>query len=266
MAVPLPRHTPGAPPGPRPPHPRPVDPRPVDPRPPSSGPPSPGPAGTRLQLGDEVAARIRELIVDGLVRPGEHLRLERLAAEFQISVTPVREALKSLRSEGFVVLEPRRGFVVAPLSKQDVADLFWVQAGIAAELTARAAARLDDAALCDLDTFHDALEHARTVHRPDLMEQHNRDFHRRINVAAASPKLAWSMGAAARYVPRGLYGGVPDWPRLAVRDHSRILDALRAGDGPGAGIEMREHILRAGDLLVTHLERRGRWHPDEIGA
>ncbi|GGV10607.1 GntR family transcriptional regulator [Actinomadura cremea] len=256
MAVPLPRHTPGAPPGPRPPPPRPADPRP----------PSPGAVGTRVQLGDEVAARIRELIVDGLVRPGEHLRLEHLAAEFQISVTPVREALKSLRSEGFVVLEPRRGFVVAPLSKQDVADLFWVQAGIAAELTARAAARLDDVALGDLDGFHRALEQARAVHRPDLMEQHNRDFHRRINVAAASPKLAWSMGTAARYVPRGLYGGVPEWPRLAVRDHRRIMDALRAGDGPGAGVEMREHILRAGELLVTHLERRGRWRPDELGA
>ncbi|WP_199747596.1 MULTISPECIES: GntR family transcriptional regulator [Actinomadura] len=246
MAVPLPRHTPGAPPGPRP-------------------PPTPGSAGMRLQLADEVAARIRELIVDGRVRPGEHLRLERLAAEFRISVTPVREALKSLRAEGFVVLEPRRGFVVAPLSKQDVTDLFWVQAGIAAELAARAAAALDDAALGDLDAFHHALEQARTVHRPDLMEQHNRDFHRRINVAAASPKLAWSMGTAARYVPRGMFGDVPDWPRLAVRDHRRVLDALRAGDGPGAGAEMRAHVLRAGELLVAHLERRGRWRPDGPG-
>src|SRR5690606_26011206 len=91
--------------------------------------PSPAPRralGTRLQLGDEAAARIRELILDGRVRPGERLRLERLALEFGVSVTPVREALKSLRSEGFVVLEPRRGFVVAPLSKRDVRDLFWV--------------------------------------------------------------------------------------------------------------------------------------------
>lgn len=173
MAVPLPRHTPGAPSGPRPVEPPAAEPRSVSARAPSGRPPSPRAAGTRLQLGDEVAARIRELIVDGIVRPGEHLRLEHLAAEFRISVTPVREALKSLRAEGFVVLEPRRGFVVAPLSKQDVADLFWVQAGIAAELTARAAARLDGAALGDLDAAHLALEHARTVRRPDLMEQHN---------------------------------------------------------------------------------------------
>src|SRR5581483_6398970 len=93
--------------------------------------------GERPQLSDEVAARIRQAIMSGKVRQGEYLRLERLAAEFGISVTPVREALKSLRSEGFVVLEPRRGFVVARLSQQDVKDLFWAQAVVAAELTSR---------------------------------------------------------------------------------------------------------------------------------
>ncbi len=104
--------------------------------------------------------------MDGRVRPGDYLRLERLALEFGISVTPVREALKSLRSEGFVVLEPRRGFVVAPLSKRDVQDLFWVQAGIAAELTARAAPRIGAGTLGELDGLHHALERAMAARRP----------------------------------------------------------------------------------------------------
>ena len=217
--------------------------------------------GTRLQLSDEAAARIRELIMDGRLRPGEHLRLERLAMEFGISVTPVREALKSLRSEGFVVLEPRRGFVVAPLSKRDVQDLFWVQAGIAAELTKRAAPRIGSDALRRLDGLQHALARDKAAHRPDLMEERNHLFHREINLAADSPKLAWSLGTAARYVPRGLYGRLADWPGVAVRDHGRILAALRDADAPAAGEEMRAHIVRAGELLVAHLERRGLWRP-----
>ncbi|WP_205718278.1 GntR family transcriptional regulator [Actinomadura sp. WMMA1423] len=217
--------------------------------------------GTRLQLSDEAAARIRELIMDGRMRPGDHLRLERLAMEFGISVTPVREALKSLRSEGFVVLEPRRGFVVAPLSKRDVQDLFWVQAGIAAELTVRAAPRIDAAALRRLEGLQHALARDKAAHRPDLMEERNHLFHREINLAADSPKLAWSLGTAARYVPRGLYGRLADWPGVAVRDHGRILAALRDADAPTAGEEMRAHIVRAGELLVGHLERRGMWRP-----
>ncbi|SFO08169.1 DNA-binding transcriptional regulator, GntR family [Actinomadura madurae] len=222
--------------------------------------------GTRLQLSDEAAARIRELIMDGRVRPGDYLRLERLALEFGISVTPVREALKSLRSEGFVVLEPRRGFVVAPLSKRDVQDLFWVQAGIAAELAARAVPRIGPAALRELDGLQLGLEHAMAVHRPDLMEDGNHRFHREINLAAGSPKLAWSLGTAARYVPRGLYGRLAGWPGLAVRDHALILAALRDGDPRAAAREMRAHIVRAGDLLVAHLERRGMWREESTNV
>ncbi|MEU8796101.1 GntR family transcriptional regulator [Spirillospora sp. NPDC048819] len=236
---------------------------------PAPAPPPPPPPrhalGMRLQLSDEAAARIRELIMDGRVRPGDYLRLERLAMEFGISVTPVREALKSLRSEGFVVLEPRRGFVVAPLSKRDVQDLFWVQAGIAAELAARATPRIGPETLRDLDGLQHALERAEVARRPNLMEEHNHRFHREINLAADSAKLAWSLGTAARYVPRGLYGRLADWPGLAVRDHERILAALRDGDARTAGAEMRDHIVRAGELLVAHLERRGMWRPGDPG-
>ncbi|WP_396448374.1 GntR family transcriptional regulator [Actinomadura sp.] len=219
--------------------------------------------GARPQLSDEAAARIRELILDGRLRPGDYLRLERLAVRFGISVTPVREALKSLRSEGFVVLEPRRGFVVAPLSERDVRDLFWVQAGIAAELTARAAPRIGAAALRELDGLQRALERAMAARRPDLMEEYDHLFHREINLAADSPKLAWSLATAARYVPRGLYRRLDDWPGLAVRDHARILAALRDGDGRTAAAEMRGHIVRTGELLTAHLERRGLWRPPD---
>jgi DNA-binding GntR family transcriptional regulator len=210
-------------------------------------------------LCDEVAARIRELIMDGQVRPGEFLRLERLALDFGISVTPVREALQSLRSEGFVQLEPRRGFVVAQLSKQDVNDLFWVQATLSAELTTRAAGRMAPGTLRDLTGIHRALEQSVAAGRPDLVEDHNHAFHRAINLAADSAKLAWSLGSVSRYVPRGLYGRLPDWPAAAERDHLRILEALRSGDPHAASGAMRLHIMRAGELLIAHLERQGMW-------
>src|SRR5690349_1621469 len=68
----------------------------------------------RPQLADDVAAYVRDLIVSGQVRAGEFLRLENLAEQLGTSVTPVREALVSLRGEGFVTLQPRRGFMVSP--------------------------------------------------------------------------------------------------------------------------------------------------------
>jgi DNA-binding GntR family transcriptional regulator len=215
--------------------------------------------GQRPQLSDEVAARIRELIMEGRIRPGEYLRLERLAAEFGISVTPVREALQSLRSQGFVQLEPRRGFVVAALSRQDVKDLFWVQATIAAELTARATARAGAELVDDLAGIQRQMVQAMRSGRIDLGEEHNHAFHRAINRAADSAKLAWTLSSVTRYVPRGLYGRLPDWPDTAIHDHERILGAVAEGDRQAAGSAMRVHIVRAGDLLIAHLERQGLW-------
>src|SRR5680860_1759425 len=81
---------------------------------------------TRPQLADEIATYLRDLIVSGQVRAGEFLRLESLAEQLGTSITPIREALVSLRAEGFVVLRPRRGFMVAPFTKRDILDIYQI--------------------------------------------------------------------------------------------------------------------------------------------
>src|SRR5881397_3995719 len=95
-------------------------------------------SAARTQLLEEVAAYVRDLITSGNARPGQFLRIERIAEAVGVSQTPVREALLSLRSEGLVDLLPRRGFMVAPITPQDITDLFWAQSLIAGELAARA--------------------------------------------------------------------------------------------------------------------------------
>src|ERR1700691_6772504 len=91
----------------------------------------------RQQLPEEVAGYVRELIIAGAVKPGEFLRMERIAEQVGVSNTPVREGLLVLKSEGFVQLVPRRGFIVAPFTQQDVRDLFWAQAPLAKEIAAQ---------------------------------------------------------------------------------------------------------------------------------
>jgi hypothetical protein len=78
----------------------------------------------------------------GTVRPGDYLRMDRIAVAVNVSNTPVREGLLILRAQGWVRLLPRRGFVVAPYAKQDVRDVFWAQAVLAGELAANAAKRI----------------------------------------------------------------------------------------------------------------------------
>jgi len=85
----------------------------------------------REQLSDEVATRLRSDIMTGTLRPGTFIRLDETAAALGVSITPVREALRTLRGEGMVQLEPHRGHVVVALSRGDIEDIFWLQATIA---------------------------------------------------------------------------------------------------------------------------------------
>ena len=88
----------------------------------------------REQLSDEVAAHLRAAIMSGTLRPGAFVRLDETAAALGVSITPVREALRTLRCEGMVELEPNRGHVVSAFTRDDIADIFWLQATIATEI------------------------------------------------------------------------------------------------------------------------------------
>src|SRR6202012_2014079 len=111
----------------------------------------------RAQLSDEVAGHLRAAIMSGALRPGTFIRLDETAAKLGVSATPVREALLKLRGEGMVQLEPHRGHLVLPLSRQDVDDIFWVQATIAWELAAPAAQHTTDAGIAQREPLTEVL-------------------------------------------------------------------------------------------------------------
>lgn len=207
----------------------------------------------RRPLSEEVAAHVRSLIMSGTLAAGQFVRLERIAEELEVSATPVREGLQALRGEGFLTFEPRRGFVVAPLSPDDVQDLFLVQADIAGELAARAAAAASPDWIAGLRAVQGALSDAMTSGRPEDVVECNREVHRMINVRAGAPKLAWMLSVAVRYVPEPFFMTIDGWSQAALHDHEDVLDALEAGDSERSREAMRKHILHAGQLLADHL-------------
>jgi DNA-binding GntR family transcriptional regulator len=216
----------------------------------------------RPQLADDVAAYVRDLIVSGQVRAGEFLRLENLAEQLGTSVTPVREALVSLRGEGFVTLQPRRGFMVSPFTKQDIIDIYQVQAYLAGELAARACAHLDDALLEQLRGFQRELENAHERGDAEAVEQLNHEFHRTINAAAAAPKLAQFLVTATRYSPRMFFAPIGGWTQASADDHDAILAALNDRDAERARSAMVRHVTNAGTLLADHLDTTGMWREE----
>jgi DNA-binding GntR family transcriptional regulator len=208
----------------------------------------------RPQLGAEAASYVRDLIVSGQLKGGDFIRPEVVASELQISATPVREGLLALRTQGFVRLEARRGFVVLPLTGDDIRDLFAAQALLAGELAARAVKRADPARIAELEALHADLERAAGRGDHEELEELNFRFHRAVNLLADAPKIAWLLGVAVCYVPVRFYSNIDGWPAASVHDHRAVLDAFRRGASRLARSAMTEHIEHAGELLAIHIE------------
>lgn len=211
----------------------------------------------RPQLSDDVARLVRGRIFDGVYAAGTYIRLEQLAAELGISVTPVREALFALRAEGMIVQQPRRGFVVLPVTGRDVTDVANVQAHVGGELAARAAVNITDGQLLELKEIQAQLEVAYAGDDHERTVRLNHEFHRAINVAADSPKLAQLMSQITRYAPESVFPTIEGWPAQSVEDHRRLLTALEERDAELARAAMSEHLAAGAIPLIEHLVSRG---------
>jgi DNA-binding GntR family transcriptional regulator len=210
----------------------------------------------RPQLAEDVARFVRGRIFNGTYPAGEYIRLEQLAAELGISVTPVREALFELRGEGLLDQLPRRGFVVLPFTDRDITDVSNLQAYVGGELAARAALNITDEQLQALSAVHDQLTDAYDADDGDRAVRLNHEFHRAINVAADSPKLSQLMSQITRYAPESVFPTIEGWPAQSVADHERILAALRAHDGDGARAAMSEHLAAGATPLIEYLVKQ----------
>lgn len=224
-----------------------------------------GAGRTRQQLPDEVASYVREMIMSGEVRPGEFLRMEPIAEAVGVSNTPVREGLLALSSEGLVELVPRRGFAVAPFSRQDVRDIFWAQAKLAGELAARAAKKLTPAQIAGLEQNVQLYTAALKAGDEAGIANYGYRFHREINLAAESHRLARLLGSVANSLPDRFYATIEGRAAESGDEHPVLLAALRKGDARQARAIMEKHILGGADHLIALLEERGLWS-DRDGA
>jgi len=211
----------------------------------------------RPQLAEDVARYVRKRIFDGTYAAGQYIRLDQLAAELGVSVTPVREALFVLSAEGLLSQQPRRGFVVVPVTGRDLTDVAHVQAHIGGELAARAALNITGEQVRALEKIQTELEDAYASDDDDRAVRLNHEFHKAINVAADSPKLAQLMSQITRYAPESVFPTIAGWPELSTEHHRKLLAALEQRDEQMARATMSEHLAAGAIPLIEHLTQRG---------
>ena len=211
----------------------------------------------RPQLAEDIARYVRKRIFDGSYAAGQYIRLDQLAVELGVSVTPVREALFVLSAEGLLSQQPRRGFVVVAVTGRDLTDVANVQAHIGGELAARAAVNITDEQLRELEKIQTELEEAYASDDDDSAVRLNHEFHKAINVAADSPKLAQLMSQITRYAPESVFPTISGWPDQSTEHHRKLLAALESHDENLARTAMSEHLAAGATPLIDHLTQRG---------
>jgi DNA-binding GntR family transcriptional regulator len=228
-------------------------------------------AGTKA---DEIALALEEAIVSGELAPGSVLRQEQVSAQYSVSRTPVREALRRLAALGLVSFEANRGFRVRTLSRAEMWEAFLLRAELESLVTGVAAQKMTDRDLDELEAAEQSfssLTRALRAREPgadrrsltvDWMHA-NHGFHDVIYRVADLPYIE-QVAKSARRTFAGPAVWAPGDERIDdlylanERQHEAIRGALAAGSPDGARALAREHVLASFRLLETILEQVGR--------
>lgn len=206
----------------------------------------------RAALHDQVADRLRQMLVEGRIAPGAKLNERELAEVLRVSRTPLREAIKMLAAEGLVELVPNRGAMAVSLSEADVRNTFEVMASLEALSGELAAQRITDAELAELKAMQFEMMAAYT--RRDLSAYYrlNAAIHSAINAAAKNPVLTAtyrqlnSRLQALRF--RSNQDGVK-WSR-AAKEHEKMIEALAARDSAAMREVLLLHLFEKRDVVL----------------
>lgn len=203
-------------------------------------------------LYQEVAERLRQRIFAHELTPGDWIDEQKLAEQYGISRTPLREALKVLAAEGLVELKPRRGCYVTEISRQDLDDIFPLMAMLEGRCAADAVTHAKPADIKQLQEIHEKLEAAAREDRIDAFFEANQEFHKRIQELANNRWLLSVIQDLRKVLKLSRLHSLSLEGRLqqSLDEHRAIMIAFKACDGAKAEKLMYDHILSGREALA----------------
>jgi DNA-binding GntR family transcriptional regulator len=202
---------------------------------------------------DRIYRQIRTRIMHGQMLPGEALTLRGIAKEFDVSMTPAREAVRRLVSEGALSLSSSGRVATPELTNDRIEELAAIRALLEPELSARALPRAHPALIDRMELINQAV--AEAVAKRDAVSyiRTNLEFHRTLYLRAQAPAmlaLAETVWLQMGPTMRSLYGKLRRTTE-PPRHHKLILAALKAGDEPGLRLAVRADVTHGLRLLAT---------------
>lgn len=191
---------------------------------------------------DLAVREIRARIVNRQLRSGELVRQAALASEMQLGITPVREALLQLASEGLVRKIPYVGVVVADMTVESTQQIYEVRRLLEAYATRQACLRAGTADIADLRGCNERMAAALAADDPAWYRELNQDFHMAIYRLAGNPALYDIIAAQWRRFPRDTLLLMEHRMAQSLADHRMIVAAFEHRDAGHAEAVMASHI------------------------
>jgi DNA-binding GntR family transcriptional regulator len=207
-------------------------------------------------LGEIAYEALRDAIMTKLFVPGERLMETELADEMGISRTPVREAMRRLETDGYVVIVPRKGSYVAGISMKDVMDVFEIRTALEMLAAEKAAERATDEEIEDL---RQAVSDMSDTADGDLLTTVDSDarFHSLIYQMSKNDRLVGLICDLREQIQRFRSTTLSDPGRLklAVREHRKVLEAIVGRDPQKAAQTIQKHMEKAQKAIIGILRR-----------
>lgn len=210
-------------------------------------------------LRELVLEAIREAIISGILKPRERLMEIQLAEELGVSRTPIREALRKLELEGFIVMVPRKGAYVADMSFKDIADIFEIRAALEGLAAGLAAERVTDEEMEDMERH--LVEKADAIARNDIecLVQVDTRFHESIYRASRNERLWTIINNLREQIQRfrAMSLAYPGRSKQSLEEHRAIVEAIHARDTALARQVTQEHIENAEQYMIEAIKKDG---------
>ncbi|MGW0575102.1 GntR family transcriptional regulator [Streptomyces sp. NPDC002920] len=200
---------------------------------------------------ERVLATLRQDIIAGRLRPGDRLVERELADRFGVSRVPVREAIRSLVSEGFVHFESARRTVVRRLTPGDVKELFELREALEVYAAGLAAARATPESLAELRGLLDQAATATAAADADTITDVNTRLHDAILAMAGNSLLSSVMEPVDGRL-RWLTRQNEEWPQL-LTEHRELYEAIASGDPDRARTHALNHVQANYRSTIRHL-------------
>jgi DNA-binding GntR family transcriptional regulator len=204
---------------------------------------------------DVIAAVLRDAITAGVLTAGSQLRQSEIAATFGVSIIPVREALRQLAAEGFVVFHRNRGASVTKVSVEEIRELFDLRLALESMLMTAALPNLTPADIEKAAGIQRAFEEESDINHWGRL---NWQFHEALYLPAQRARTLAIVANINRHVDRllRLQMSLVDGKRKSRREHGAILAACRRGDPDKAASLLQQHIRGVERIILSFASKQ----------